>query len=111
MKLLPIAVMLSTGIVFPAVAQLMPTNGLPLYSVYREKLIKEGWKPKPGPIKNYAGRGWSEFICGNAVCGGTFTSPKDTRTLRITIWMKHGLDVNDTEYYVAPEFDIRPVGE
>ncbi len=106
MKLLPAAIMLSTGIVFPTVAQIMPTDGLPLYSVYREGLIKEGWKPKPGSVKNYAGRGWPEFICGSAVCGGTFTSPKGTRTLHINIWMKHGLDLNDTKYYVAPEFNI-----
>ena len=84
----------------------MPTNGLPLYGTYRKYLIKQGWKPKPSSVKNYAGQGWDEFICGNALCSGTFTSPKGTRTLSISIWMKHGLDLNDTEYYVAPDFEF-----
>ena len=108
MKALPIAIILSAVIVTPVAAQwdLMPKDGLPLYSVYRKELIKEGWKPKPAPIKNYAGKGWNEFICGNAACTGIFISPKGTRFLIVSIWMKHGLDINDTEYYVAPEFTI-----
>jgi hypothetical protein len=106
LKLLLTLFILFSSISIPANAQLIPTTGLPLYGTYRKYLIKQGWKPKPSPVKNYAGQGWDEFICGNAICNGIFTSPKGTRSFIIIIWMKHGLDLNDTEYYVAPQFDV-----
>jgi len=106
LKLLLTIFILFSSITFPKNAQAMPTNGLPLYGTYRKYLIKQGWRPKPSSVANYAGKGWSEFICGNALCTGTFTSPKGSRTLYVTIWMKHGLDLNDTKYYVAPQFEI-----
>lgn len=88
----------------PVSAELVPTTGLALYSAYRKEILKLGWKPKTVLVPDYV-QGWPEVICGNRLCSATFASQNGKQVLTLSIWpdVKPG----QTEYYVAPSFDIQ----
>jgi hypothetical protein len=79
--------------------QAMPTEGLTPYSLYRKELIKMGWKPSPSEFKTNPLE-WPELGCGRTFCTAIFRSPAGKKTLKLSVWMKVGLDA--TKYYVAP---------
>jgi len=81
-------------------------EGLSPYGLYRKELIKIGWRPVP----NDFGKGgtpelteFPELICTRAFCTGIFRTPKGKKTLKLSVWMRVGLD--KTEYYVAPRIN------
>jgi hypothetical protein len=104
-KLVSISVLCALALPTPIYS--FPTEGLSPYNLYRKELFKIGWKPVP----NNFGRGdtpelteFPELVCARTFCTGIFRTPTGKKTLKLTVWMKVGLD--STEYYVAPQINF-----
>ena len=98
--------MKATGFIVATVASIIFFPGSTLavpcasdYATYREKLIREKWKPVA--VKNNVG-GFTEVSAGSRIASAKWLNPDRTETIIFVLWW------NKMKLCIPPQFSVSP---